>query len=52
MAIKRCWRCPSKNVMGKTWKDSKSSKLGRSKDRPTKMSPYNRNKKCEDETRQ
>lgn len=39
--------------MGKTWKDSKTSKLGRGKTLPNKkMQPYERNKKYEDETRQ
>ena len=35
--------------MGKTWKDSRASKQGRSKDRPAKMTPYKRSKKLEDE---
>lgn len=35
--------------MGKTWKDSRASKQGRSKDRPAKMAPYKRSKKERDD---
>lgn len=36
--------------MGKTWKDSKSFKQTKDKNRSFKMTPYSRNKRDKDET--